>query len=97
MENINTRSGFWDRFFAGGIEFNRYALISAILLLVGCMGGLTVGYGAINNTLQLSLVVLLTMTTLSLLLALAPMKYVMSFAVVTIIVDVIILTINLLG
>lgn len=97
MENIDTRSGFWDKFFAGGAEFNRYSIISGVLLIVGCLGGLTVGMGAIDHTFQLILVVIPTMTTLSLLLALAPMKQVLGAAVITVVLDLIILAINFLS
>lgn len=97
MGKIETRSGFWDKFFAGGAEFNRYSIISGVLLIVGCLGGLTVGMGAIDNTIQLIFVVLPTMTTLSLLLALAPMKQVLGVATITVIIDIIILLINFLS
>jgi hypothetical protein len=97
MEKIETKSGFWDRFFAGGAEFNRYSILSAILLIVGCLGGLTVGLGAIDHTFQLILVVVPTMTTLSLLLALAPMKQILGIASATILIDIIILIVNFMS
>lgn len=94
MENVDTKSGFWDKFFSGGAEFNRYSIISGILLVVGCLGGLTVGLGAIDHTIQLIFVVVPTMATLSLLLALAPMKQILGLAAITIIIDIIIMIIN---
>lgn len=97
MEKIETKSGFWDKFFAGGAEFNRYSIISGVLLVVGCLGGLTVGLGAIDHTLQLILVVIPTMTTLSLLLALAPMKHILGAAAITVLIDIIIMIINLMS
>ena len=97
MSSVNTESAFWDRFFDGGAEYNRFAIISAVLLIVGCLGGLTVGYGAINHLYQLFLVIIPTMTTLSLLLAVAPLKYILNVAVFTILIDVIILMINFFG
>jgi hypothetical protein len=97
MEKTEIKSGFWDKFFAGGAEFNRYSIISGVLLIVGCLGGLTVGMGAINNIIQLIFVVVPTMATLSLLLALAPMKQVLNLAAITVIIDLIILIINFVG
>lgn len=97
MEKTEKNDSFWDKFFAGGAEFNRYSIISGVLLIVGCLGGLTVGMGAIDHTLQLILVIIPTMTTLSLLLALAPMKQVLGAAAITVIIDVIILLINFLS
>ena len=58
------------------IEFNRFGYIAAIILLIGCLGGIAVGVGAIQNTFSLILVVIPTMITLSLLLAVYPMKYI---------------------
>ncbi len=72
--------------------FNRFGLTSAILLIVGCLGGITVGLGAVDNIFALILVVMLTMTTLSLLLALAPMKYIINVGIVAVLVDVILIT-----
>ena len=72
-------------------EFNRYGLISAILLIVGILGGITVGLGAVNNTFALIAVVIPTMATLSLLLATAPMKYIINMGIVAVSVDVILL------
>ena len=40
---ISAQIGFWDKMFNGNLEMNRYAIISAVLLIVGCLGGLTVG------------------------------------------------------
>lgn len=57
-------------------EFNRFGLIAAILTIVGCMGGFAVGLGAIESTIALIIIVIPTMLTLSLLLAVAPMKWI---------------------
>ncbi|MCH2229609.1 MAG: hypothetical protein MK105_04630 [Crocinitomicaceae bacterium] len=43
-------------------EFNRFGLISAILMIVGCLGGLTIGMGAIEQVWMITLVVIPTMT-----------------------------------
>jgi hypothetical protein len=68
-------------------EFNRFGLISIILLIVGCFGGVAVGLGAIKYIPTLILVVVPTMTTLSLLLAVAPMKWIWRGAVVSVSID----------
>ena len=72
-------------------EYNRVGLIAVLILLVGCMGGITVGMGAIKDTLALILVVLPTMLTLSLLLAVAPMKWIYKAASISILIDVLLL------
>jgi hypothetical protein len=74
------------------MEFNRFGWIAVILLVVGCLGGLTVGMGAIESTAALVTVVIPTMITLSLLLAVSPMKWIMSSAAIALSVDIILLT-----
>ncbi len=77
-------------------EFNRYALISIILLVVGCLGGVTVGLGAVNSVITITAVVIPTMTTLCLLLAVAPMRYIIMAATTAVAVDIILLIYYLL-
>lgn len=74
------------------LEFNRFGFISAIILIVGCLGGLTVGMGAIENTLALIAVLIPTMITLSFLLAVAPMRWIMISATTSVVLDLILLT-----
>lgn len=97
MNTEVTTNGFWDKMFKGELEENRFAIISMVLLFVGCLGGLTVGFGAIHHTWQLIVVIIPTMVTLSLLLAVSPMKQVLNMASLSILINVIILFINLLG
>ena len=94
---ISAQNGFWDKMFNGNLELNRYAIISAVLLVVGCLGGLTVGYGAINHTWQLIVVVIPTITTLSLLLAVSPLKWILNMAVLSVLINVSIIIMNLLA
>jgi len=72
-------------------EFNRFGLISIILLVVGCVGGVSVGLGAIKYTGTLILCVLPTMTTLSLLLAVTPMKWIWRSAILSVAIDFILI------
>ena len=72
-------------------EYNRFGLIAVLILLVGCLGGITVGQGAINDTWALILVVIPTMLTLSLLLAVAPMKWIYIAAAISVGIDLILL------
>ncbi len=78
------------------MEFNRFGFISVIILIVGCLGGLTVGMGAIENTLALIAVLIPTMITLSLLLTVAPMRWILTFATTSVILDLILITYYLL-
>jgi hypothetical protein len=72
-------------------EYNRFGLIAVLILLVGCLGGITVGMGAIKDTWALILVVLPTMLTLSLLLAVAPMKWIYRTASISVAIDVLLI------
>lgn len=74
------------------IEFNRFGLICVILTIVGCLGGIAVGQGAIGNTFALTVVVIPTMITLSLLLAVAPMRWIMIAASTSAFIDIIMIT-----
>ena len=71
------------------MEFNRFGWISVILLVVGCLGGLTVGMGALESTFALILILIPTMLTLSFLLSVAPMKWIAVAAMVTVSVDLV--------
>lgn len=68
-------------------EFNRFGLICVILTVVGCMGGAAVGLGAIESTFLLTLVIIPTMATLSLLLAVSPMKWIYAAAITSVSID----------
>jgi hypothetical protein len=70
------------------MEFNRFGYIAIILLVVGCLGGLTVGMGAIESTLALVAIVIPTMITLSFLIAVAPMRWIMMAAMATVVIDI---------
>jgi hypothetical protein len=72
-----------------GTEFNRFGLISLIILMIGCLGGIAVGLGAIESILSLTLILIPTMITLSLLLSVSPMKWIINSASICVIIDLI--------
>jgi hypothetical protein len=80
----------WQRLVSYGEE-NRYGIISFVILVIGCLGGLTMMYGAAHSTLVLIAVVIPTMTTLSLLLAVAPMRLLYIAFGITVITDLLVL------
>jgi hypothetical protein len=75
-------------------DINRYGITSLLLLIIGCTGGIAVGLGGLNSTVQLSFLVVVTMAALSMMLAVAPMKYIVYTSIFAVIVDVIVLLIN---
>jgi hypothetical protein len=72
-------------------EYNRFGLIPILILLVGCLGGIAVGMGAIKDTWALILVVFPTMLTLSLLLAVSPMKWIYKATSFTLVIDLLLI------
>jgi hypothetical protein len=72
-------------------EFNRFFIISMILIIVGCMGGIAVGMGGINAIWSLILIVVPTMVCLSLLLSVSPMRYIIFSAALSTIIDIFLL------
>ena len=73
-------------------EFNRFGINSAVLIITGCLGGVAVGLGAINNTFALSLVVFPTMLALSMVLGLASIRTVLWAAAIATVIDLILIT-----
>jgi len=69
-------------------EFNRFGLISFILTIVGCLGGIAVGMGALGNTLATSIIIIPTMITLCLLLAVSPMRWIILAGIVSTTIDI---------
>lgn len=94
MTEANT--SIWDKLLGNNLETNRFGIISVIVIFVGCLGGVTVGLGAVHHTWQLFLIVFSTMATLSFLIAVAPVKQILNLAAISVIIDIIILTINFL-
>lgn len=70
-------------------EFNRFGWIAVIILVVGCLGGLTVGMGALQSTFALTLILIPTMLTSSFLLSVAPMKWIAFTTLITVSVDLV--------
>jgi hypothetical protein len=82
--------------FYNNLEFNRFGWTPIILTVVGCLGGLTVGMGALQNTAALIVVVIPTMVTLSFLLAVSPMKWILNAAIVSVLIDILLISYYLL-
>ncbi|MBI1837431.1 MAG: hypothetical protein HYR91_09220 [Flavobacteriia bacterium] len=93
--DIQNLSGF-ERILAVSEE-NRFGVIAVALLIVGCLGGVTVGLGAINNILALTFVVIPTMTTLSFLLAIAPMRWIYYAGISSVVIDTLLIIFYILN
>lgn len=77
-------------------NINRYGIMAILLLVVGSLSGIAVGLGAINSLFQLFLLAFTTMFSMSMMLAIAPMKWVIWSGLLAIVIDVILIIYNLL-
>lgn len=77
--------------FISNSEFNRFGLICLILTIIGCLGGIAIGMGAIQNTFAMIIVTIPTMATLSLLLSVSPMRWIYTAAIIGFIIDVLVI------
>ena len=76
-----------DKIFGKNTEFHRFGLICAVLLITGCLGGIAVGLGGVNSVVALTILVIPMMVTLSLLLAVSPMKYILGAGTISVEID----------
>ena len=78
-------------------NLNRYGIMAILLLVVGCLGGVAVGTGSLDSLWQLFLLAFSTMFSLSMMLALAPMKWVIWSGILAIIIDIVLIAFNLIS
>jgi CBS-domain-containing membrane protein len=94
MQAQSHTPNFWDKLIPD-METNRFGTISIIILLIGCLGGITVSQGAGQSWIQLSILVAPMMTTLVLLLAVMPMRLILNATLITLVIDVVVLLYNI--
>lgn len=78
-------------------EFNRFGIISIGFLLVGIVGGATAGLFAFDATWKLATIVGVSMLSLTLMLAVAPMKWITRSIALALLVDVLMMIFSMLG
>ena len=82
---INSNTEFWKN-----AEFNRFGIIPLLLVIIGCIGGIAVAFGAQGDAILIGAVAFPTMIALSLILAVAPMRAIFIACTITIIIDLLI-------
>jgi hypothetical protein len=87
--NTLAKQSTWERLVAYGEE-NRFGMICLALMIAGCMGGVTMAFGAFQSLFLLVLVVVPTMTTLSLVLSVSPMRWILAAFGATMIIDILV-------
>ena len=95
MSNTVETRKIQDRLSVENLEKNRFGLLVFFLLLVGCLAGIAVGLGALTQVFSLIVLAFTTMTALSMMLAVAPMKAVIFTSGLAIVADLIIILVNL--
>jgi predicted lipid-binding transport protein (Tim44 family) len=86
-------STWWDKQ-AESAEFNRFGIISMGFVLIGIIGGIAIGISAFAHIWQIAVISVFTMLSLYLMLAVAPMKYILSATALALAVDVLIVLLN---
>lgn len=69
-------------------EENRFGIISMLLIFIGCLGGFTLSMGGLQSDATLIGLIVTTMATLSLMLAVQPMRYVIYAAAAAVVVNI---------
>lgn len=93
-EEPKTGIRFIDKIFFDA-ETNRYGIISMLLIAVGCLGGVGVGTGGLQYTVELIILVASTMFALAMILAVAPMKWILYSSFISILLSIVCIVINL--
>ncbi len=84
--------GFWETMFKGDPEQYRFGIIPAVLIVVGCLGGVAamgVLMTPIDNVMGLVIILIPTMAALSALLSVAPIKWLLNLSVAANVLDII--------
>jgi hypothetical protein len=77
-----TISPFWEK-----AEFNRFGIISILVVVLGCVGGMAASFGAGDSIVKLAMIAFPTIITLALILAVAPMKLITYMSILAIVLD----------
>ncbi|UKN02289.1 hypothetical protein K6119_01990 [Paracrocinitomix mangrovi] len=80
----------------GEYNFNRYGIYAIALLLVGCLGGVAVGLGSMTSSIEILILVIPTMVSLTMILAVAPMRLLLWTVLFTCLLDIIMIVYNIL-
>ena len=96
MENSNYISSHrnWLTRFEESAEFDRFSIISVGFLLIGIVGGITVGMFVHAHIWQIAVIAVCTMLSLSTMLAVMPMKYIIRATLVTLAIDLLFIIVN---
>lgn len=80
--NQNKITEFWKN-----CESNRFGIIPILLVIIACIGGGTAAYATNSETFRLALVVFPTIISLALMLAVAPMRWILWLSTIAVFID----------
>lgn len=95
MSNVAESKKIGEKLSFEYLEKNRFGLMVLFILLVGCFAGIAVGLGALTQVFSLIILAFTTMTALSMMLAVAPIRAVVYTSLIAIAADFIIILFNL--
>ncbi len=96
MMRQKIKQSFWDKVFNDSLEENRFGIVTMVLLIVACLGGLTQLYNVSDSIFELAIIVFPMMILLSMILAVQSMKLILNLAVVAIIIDLLVILYELI-
>lgn len=77
------------------IEFNRYGISVGVLAIAGCLGGIGSAFAISGGVFMVAPVALATGLALSMVLAVAPMRFVLGAGILALVVDTIVILASL--
>jgi len=72
-------------------EKARFGIIPLLLTVVACLGGIAAAFGTGYEVFQLGLIAIPTMLTLTLMLAVAPMKQIIYAGIICVLLDILVM------
>lgn len=81
----SAKSKFWEN-----VEFNRFGIISILLVVIGCIGGFAAAFGAKADVIKLAMIAFPTIISLALTLAVAPMRVIIWVSATAILLDLLV-------
>ena len=83
---VNSTSEFWEK-----VEFCRFGIMPMLLVIIGCMGGFAAGFGAQADVFKLATIAFPTIIALAFMLAVAPMRIIISLSAFALFLDLLVL------
>ncbi len=78
---------FWD-----SLEFNRFGIISILVVIIGCSGGIAASFAAGDSLVKLAMIAFPSIISLALILAVAPMRIIFYMTLLAITLDLLVFT-----